>query len=204
MSKLDKIVLMINLLHHRRYITSETIRNICNISERSVYRYINSISKANIPVHYDKTVGGYCLDRRDSFGIDDLRVSDAVLFSVALYVLSQKLDDIYTEDVEQLRRKIFSKLPLPFEELWNSFTGRIEQGLDSESVSDLVTSLLIHTSVINNKELRLVISGENPESREIEVRNPVLRFQGEWCVESSRHPGQGTIPVSKIRKAMIP
>jgi len=203
MSKLDKIVLLINLLHHRRYITSETIRNICDISERGVYRYINSISKANIPVHYNKTVGGYCLDRRDSFGIDDLRVSDAVLLSVALHMLSQKLDDIYTENIEHLRRRIFSRLALPFEELWDSFAARIEQGLESESVSDLVTSLLIHTSVINNKELRLVISDESPESRVIEVKNPVLRFQGEWCVESSRYSGQGAIPVSRIRKAMI-
>lgn len=203
MSKLDKIVLLINLLHHRRCITSETIRNICDISERSVYRYINSISKANIPVHYDKTIGGYCLDRRDSFGIDDLRVSDAVLLSVALHMLSQKLDDIYTENVEHLRRRIFSRLALPFEELWDSFAARIEQGVESDSVSDLVTFLLIHTSVINNKELRLVISDESPESRVIEVKNPVLRFQGEWCVESSRHSDQGAIPVSRIRKAMI-
>ena len=200
MSKLDKIVLLINLLHHRRYITSETIRNICDVSERGVYRYINSISKANIPVHYDKTVGG---DRRDSFSIDDLRVSDAVLLSVALHMLSQKLDDIYTENIEHLRRRIFSRLALPFEELWDSFAARIEQGLESESVSDLVTSLLIHTSVINNKELRLVISDESPDSRVIEVKNPVLRFQGEWCVESSRHSDQGAIPVSRIRKAMI-
>jgi hypothetical protein len=203
MSKLDKIVLLINLLHHRRSITSETIQNICNISERSVYRYINSISKANIPVHYDKTVGGYCLDRRDSFGIDDLIVSDAVLLSVALHVLSQKLDDSYTESIEQLRRRIFTRLALPFEELWDSFAVRTEQGLESESISELVTSFLIHTSVMNNKELRLVLSDESPESRVIDVKNPVLRFQGEWCIESSRNSDQGAIPISRIRKAMI-
>ncbi len=125
------------------------------------------------------------------------------MLSVALHVLSQKLDDTYTEDVEHLRRKIFSRLALPFEELWDSFAARIELGLESENVSDLVTSLLIHTSVINSKELRLVISDENPESRVIEVKNPVLRFQGEWCVESSRHSDQGAIPISRIRKAMI-
>jgi len=203
MTKVEKIVLLINLLHHRQYITIEEIQRVCGISIRTAYRYLNSISEVNIPVQYDKTVGGYRVDCRDSFDINELGVSDSVLISVALQVLSQKLDDAYRENVEALRRKIFSKLPIPLEELWESFGARVEEGLKKESVSDLITSLLIHTSVLHCRKLRLILSDEKQDGNAIEIANPSLRFKQEWWLGDSMSDDHEAIPVSKVRKAVI-
>jgi len=203
MTKVEKIVLLINLLHHRQYITIEEIQRVCGISIRTAYRYLNSISEVNIPVQYDKTVGGYRVDCRDSFDINELGVSDSVLISVALQVLSQKLDDAYRENVEALRRKIFSKLPIPLEELWESFGARVEEGLKKESVSDLITSLLIHTSVLHCRKLRLILSDEKQDGNAIEIANPSLRFKQEWWLGDSMSDDHEAIPVSRVKKAVI-
>lgn len=203
MNKTEKLVLLINLLHHRKYTTFETIRKICGISARTVYRYINSISRANIPVQYDKTLRAYRVDSRDSFGIEDLKASDAVLLLVALHVLSQKLDNAYVEDVERLEKRILSKLTFPLEEVWESFGTRSEEAFQSENLSDLVTSLLVHTSVINNKKLALVLADADQRSRAIEIANPSLTFKQEWRLEDSLSGDKKAIPVSRIRKATI-
>jgi len=203
MTKVEKIVLLINLLHHRQYITIEEIQRVCGISIRTAYRYLNSISEVNIPVQYDKTVGGYRVDCRDSFDINELGVSDSVLISVALQVLSQKLDDAYRENVEALRRKIFSKLPIPLEELWESFGARVEEGLKKESVSDLITSLLIHTSVLHCRKLRLILSDEKQDGNAIEIANPSLMFKREWWLGDSMSDDHEAIPVSRVKKAVI-
>ncbi len=203
MSKVEKIVLLINLLHHRQYIPLETIKKVCKISTRTVYRYLNTISSADIPVRYDDAVGGYYIDYRDSFGISDLRVSDAVLLSLALHMLLQRLDDRYLEDVEQLARKIFCRLTFPLEELWESFRTRIEQGFQSQTTSDLITSLLIQASVLHGGKLRLTLLDGETGNNAIEIANPSLRFKREWWLGDSMSDDHEAIPVSRVRKAVI-
>jgi hypothetical protein len=203
MTKLEKIVHLINILHHRRYVTLEKIQEICDISQRTAFRYLNSISRANIPIYYDKTIHGYRIDPRDSYGIEDLRPSDAVLLLVALHVLSQKLDSEYVEDVERLKRRVLSRLTFPLEEVWDSFGTHSEGVFQSENISSLVTSLLVHTSVINNKKLALVLADADQHTRGVEIVNPSLTFKQEWRLKDSLSDDQEAIPVSKIRKATI-
>jgi len=203
MSKLEKIVYLINILHRRRCVTLEKIQEICKISQRTAFRYLNSISRANIPVYYDKALRGYRVDPRDSFSIEDLSASDAVLLLVALHVLLQKLDNVYVEEVRQLENKILSRLTFPLEEVWESFGIRSEEALKFENISDLVTSLLVHTSVINNRKLALVLADANQCTRAVEIANPSLTFKQEWRLKDSLSDNKEAIRISKIRKATV-
>jgi len=203
MSKLDKLITLINLLHHRRRVTLEEIQNVCGISERTAYRYIESISRANIPVYFDKSIGGYRVDHRDSFRIEDLKASDAIFLLVATYLLSQRLNTDYNDEIEQLKKRLFSRLNFPLEELWECFKARIEQDLQAETLSDSITSLLIHASVINNKGLRLALNEGNLIGSVVEITTPALRFKGKWCVEGSSDENEKAIPINNIKRAEI-
>ncbi len=203
MSKLEKIVHLINILHNRRCVTLEKIQEICGISERTAFRYLNSISRANIPIYYDKTLRGYRVDPRDSHSIEDLSVSEAVMLLMALHVLSQKLDGGYAKDVERLKKRVFSRLAFPLEEVWKSFSSHSREVFQSDNVTDLLTSLLIHASVVNKRKLALVLADADKNSRPIEIVNPSLTFKQEWRLKDSSSDDQEAIPVSKIRKATI-
>jgi hypothetical protein len=61
MSALNQLIVIVNLLYKRRCVSIKTIREICGISDRTAYRYIDKISRAGIPLYYDKNLGGYTL-----------------------------------------------------------------------------------------------------------------------------------------------
>ena len=203
MSKMAKMIRLINLLHHCQYVTLKDIEGMCEIGTRSAYRYINTLSEANIPVMFDKSVGGYRIDHLDSFSIQDLSTNDAVLILVALDTLAEKLGDAYVDEADNLIKKLLARLPLGTGEVWNSFRHEAGSSDHSRTIAEHIKSVLIHISISNNRKLKVLMAGDNTTDRAIEVVDPVLRFRQEWLLEGSSATGHETIPVSNIKKAII-
>lgn len=203
MSKIQKLILLINLLYHRRVVTASEIMQICEVSERGVYRYVNTLSAANIPVHFDKRLGGYCIDPRDSFGLEDLNISDLVLLLVALHMLSEKLNDDYRKDVEALAKRILTRQPYSFEEVWETFGDHIDETTNSGNISNLVTNMIVHTSVTKQRKLSIELLDNTENANTILVKNPCLSFKQEWHLEGTALNNKTAIPISNIRKATI-
>ncbi|MCX6832829.1 MAG: HTH domain-containing protein, partial [candidate division Zixibacteria bacterium] len=83
MAKVENLVLLINLLHHRRAVDVKTMVRECNISERTAYRYVRSLETAGFPVYFDADVGGYRLiDKSGSFSRLSPEESAAALFAL--------------------------------------------------------------------------------------------------------------------------
>ena len=59
MTALEKLFLLVNMLYTRRSVSVGTIMHDCSVSRRTVFRYIRTLSEANVPVYYDKDVRGY-------------------------------------------------------------------------------------------------------------------------------------------------
>ncbi len=59
MTKLKNIIKLLRLLQEKKTVSLRTIMEVCNISERTVYRYIKNLNDANVPVYYDSRRGGY-------------------------------------------------------------------------------------------------------------------------------------------------
>ena len=203
MSKIPKIVRLINLMHHRQYVTLKDIVRVCEVSKRSAYRYINTISDANIPVTFDKSVGGYRIDHLDSFSVQDLSTNDAVLILVALDTLAQRLGDTYVEEADNLIKKLLARLPPGTGEVWSSFRHEAGSSDNSRTIAEHIKSILIHISISNSRKLKVLMAGGNTTDKAVEVADPVLRFRQEWLLEGSSATGHETIPVSRIKKAII-
>lgn len=53
MNKADRLLFILNLIRSRRNLRARDLATECGVSERTIYRDINAISSANIPVCYD-------------------------------------------------------------------------------------------------------------------------------------------------------
>lgn len=53
MPKYDRLLYILNLLRSRRSLNAERLAEECQVTERSIYRDIISLSEANIPIYYD-------------------------------------------------------------------------------------------------------------------------------------------------------
>ncbi len=199
---IEKAVLILNLLHNRRCVTLKTIQKVCGLSERSAYRQIAALSQAHIPVRYDQALRGYCIDRRDCQAICDLAPNDIVMLLLSLEILEKNLNHPYLDDVKRLKSRILSKLSYSLEDSWGLVETDLNKSIRSERVSELLTGLILQTSVQRNRQLRLHVS-DGGIPRIVVLRAPVLRFEDQWYVEDSGTRLEAPVPVSKIRRAAI-
>jgi predicted DNA-binding transcriptional regulator YafY len=93
-SKLDRLLLILNLLRCRRNLGASNLAKECDVSERTIYRDINAISSANIPVYFDK---GYRL-LTDAF-LPPLNLTIDELLTIYLGLSSEPV-----QSVERLRK----------------------------------------------------------------------------------------------------
>jgi predicted DNA-binding transcriptional regulator YafY len=203
MDKVTKILLLANLLYHRRFVSLDEIMETCQISERTVYRYINTISAAHIPVYYDKDLCGYHLISDGSFNIGEIGTDDTILIAVAVRLLSERLNGLYRKEIEFLKQRLFSSQNFPIEELWDAFDLKTKTEIESKDLSDLVTNLIIHAAILNNRKLKISLTDETDSIQKVEIDKPSLSFRNEWHVSGKRPEGECTVPISSIKKASI-
>ena len=53
MKKAHRLLFILNLIRSRRNLKARDLAKECEVSERTIYRDINAISEANIPIYYD-------------------------------------------------------------------------------------------------------------------------------------------------------
>jgi predicted DNA-binding transcriptional regulator YafY len=54
MSKSDRLLLILNLLRTRRNLSASDLANECEVSERTMYRDIQALSEAGVPIYFDR------------------------------------------------------------------------------------------------------------------------------------------------------
>jgi len=54
MTKYDRLLFIMNLLRSRRNLNAAHLADECEVTERTIYRDIVSLSEANIPIYYDR------------------------------------------------------------------------------------------------------------------------------------------------------
>ena len=204
MSKIEKIIKLINLLSHRRFVTMETIMSTCDIPQRTAYRYLNTISEANIPVYYDKERHAYALNRNRTWLTASLELGDAMLVALALRLLKKHVNAAYQDDIEQLISQLLVQQPCPAEDVMDTFQGTIRESGDTEDYSPLVTSMLLHAAILCERRVRLTTNNGVKESREIDVESPRLLFRRKWHVVDAADETNGIgTSLSDVRKVSI-
>ncbi len=203
MNKTFRILQMINLLDHRRSVSLETIQKTCNIPERTVYRYLNTISEADIPIYYDAREHAYRLTRQGVLEVDDLSLGEAVIMVLALKLLSETLSEEYQAEVDKLLAKVLVRQRVPVEEILPV----VEHGLEDQALdmdlTELLSSLLVHAAISCKREVKLSTAGREPVGSELTIENPGWLFKDTWHLMEKGRSGKGETALDKVSKVKI-
>ena len=203
MIRYDRLITLMTLLHNRTYVTREQISRVCNVSERTVYRYINKLSMSNIPIYYDRNVGGYRLNSPSNIAANYLGLSDTIILKCALKYLEQKLNGEYSDAIASIN-KTLSRINLQV----NVESGVLSESLFRDEITPDKLSSSIHlailvTAIRNSQKVMVEYSNGTHKLQRNIVEKPNLRFSGEWQIFDSRDLSRHNIPLSKIREVKI-
>ncbi len=203
MDKMSKILLLINLLHHRRSVKPSEIKRVCGISSRSLYRYLNTISAGYFPVIFDRSLGGYRLLEKSGNSIDKLNLDEVVTISLALQSLSKTLNESYQKKIEAILGKLFSSQGMSIEEIWQVFREKIRTMDGEKDHSNILTELIIQTAIFLGKNLDIHLESENTEPIKITIDSPLLVFDNVWAISDRNTEIQPSIPMASVKSAHI-
>ena len=197
MSALNHLISITNLLYHRKHVSIKTITELCSISERTAFRYIDAISEANIPVYYDKTSKGYRLNHYADLSLDELNINEVIMVVVALKYLSLQMRNYYKESIENLLTKITSTRDFALEGILRMINAKLKSNVDDKQLNELVTSALIQAAVQAKKRLNIKFNNDSLEA-ETQFKKPRLKFKKRWGIIENEQEPHSTIPLKKI------
>ena len=197
MSKLSKIISILTLLNSRQQVTLDTFKNVCEISERSVYRYIKYISHAGIPIYFDRKLRGYRLLRQDHSSISDLTLNDTILIVFGLILLKNNTDDNYSDDISALIKKVLCSSKNNIEELLGSFIELLDNK-DNGSVSQSLKLALIQTAIVFDRSLKMKTDNSDLPDNFLKIDNLSLSFKDKWTLVSRRRDNSIAVDVDSI------
>jgi len=205
MSKIGRVIRLLNLLYHRQVVTMDKIIEQCGISERTVYRYMRSISEANVPVYFDPDAGGFRINSDNCPNFGGWIPSEVALVIASLQYFANELNNGYRREIELLIERIVAQQSLPYEQFWRSWRQNLNLSQkDIDNLRSLLTSSLITFAVDQSRKVCLNVSENgNQEPHMFTLSDPVLKFKGEWTVTENREPGEEPIPISGVSSAKV-
>lgn len=199
MNKFDRLLYILNKLDRRERVRVPEVAQELEVSERTVYRYLNSLMEAGFPIYYDKERGTYAFTRNFSLRRALLETEEALVLALARRFFEPLLGEAAARALNQIENKITASPRERFSHFTEVFG---VQGLCDPPhllglLKDLSLAIREHRVVKIEYEREL---GETPEEREIEPY--FVFFTGEfwyvhaWCRIKE---GQRTFALDKIR-----
>jgi len=204
MSALKKITRLIVLLSAQRRVPREQIMEELGVKERTVYRYINRLSEANIPVYYDSELGGYRLNRGNQWSGLLFGETEAMTTIIALLYSCRRLPKPYCDTVREAANRLCSLRGLPAEDA-EALVEAASPDEDSDpSFGRAITNGLILYAIAAGQGIQVEFEADDdrePVRRTLHL--PGLRFEKSWCLFDQYVDEDWRAPLSSVRSVML-
>jgi len=106
-TKSERLMLLINMLKTRRVLSVPQMSASCEVTERTIYRDLCSLSRMNIPVYYDK---GYRLAHEVAFPCVELGAEDLELLCFCLRFNPLTKHAFFAHRFRMIERKVRERI----------------------------------------------------------------------------------------------
>lgn len=196
MPKPVRLLRFLQLLSHRRVVSLDTIKSVCGIPDRTVYRYLNAISEANIPVFYDRDRGGYCLTASVDMHLDDLTLQEVVLLITSLRLVQEHVNPAYQSELNQLIERLLSRQPFPVDSIAGDPNNNNLAEEPEPDFSQELSLALAQAAISEGKKLTLHLEQADSEGEiQVHIDEPVLSFDRDWGISGA---GEGRFAVARL------
>lgn len=179
MGKLDRLLLILNLLRTRRSLNASDLAKECEVSERTIYRDIQVLSEARVPVYFD---GGYKLLTDAFLPPLNLTADEFLTLYVGLHSPSVQSVNCFRKSARRALAKIESMMPddvkVDYEEAKERIKFQVEN-VNSYQGADLIFELLRQAIWPERKIKLLYVSPLSSEVVEL-VPKSLLCKKGNW------------------------
>jgi predicted DNA-binding transcriptional regulator YafY len=110
-TRLPRLLELLVILHSRTAQRTRALAERMGVSERTVYRDLEALSRAKIPVHFDKDRGGYRVSAGYFLPPIQLTLGEAMALSVLGSEMAGKGQPPFLQEAWQAITKIRSQLP---------------------------------------------------------------------------------------------
>ena len=198
MNKFDRLLYILNKLDRKEKVRVKDLAEELGVSERTIYRYINSLIDAGFPIYYDREKGTYAFEKGFSLSRALLKTEETLILALSRNFLEPAVGSKATTILKQIEQKIAlaSKNFTPFEEVFG-IQGFYFSPYLFDLLKDLSTAIKEHQIVEIEYEYE---PGEAPEYREIEPY--FVFYTGDfWYVQAwcRKKEGERTFALDKIR-----
>ena len=197
MSALNQLMVIVNLLYNRKSVSLKSIMEKCEISKRTAFRYVDKISRAGIPIFYDRDRGGYTLCQHSRFPLKQLDINETIIMVVALVHLLNSVEGYYKDSIEYLIKKVESTGELFIEDVVRLAKSNWSKDSNGEEPSKLITSSLLQAAIRLKTKANITLKDKEKRS-EIYVENPKLKFDKIWRISEDIERTKEPISLSNI------
>ncbi len=106
MTKAERLIFLVNMIRNRGCVLVSEMARECGVSQRTIYRDINSLFKLNFPLYYDK---GYRLVRDTGFPAASLDAEELELISYSLHFNPLAEHPFFKKKFKIINQKLLSR-----------------------------------------------------------------------------------------------
>lgn len=205
MSKLSHLMEMVITLQHKELTTASELSDILEVDKKTIYRYINTLISANVPIHTKKgRYGGFYIDEGFYIKFPNLNKEEMQALLMSSKILTKNNGFIYENQlmsaVEKIKRTCIDN-STDFDDLENNTNFKMDNMGSLEKLNDKISKINYSIS----KGRAIIISYFSINKNKLTVRKiepyTVIFKEGDWYVIGYCHFKEGvrTFKISRIK-----
>jgi predicted DNA-binding transcriptional regulator YafY len=198
MGKADRLLLILNLLRSRRNLTAVDLSHECEVSERTIYRDIQALSGARVPIYFDH---GYKL-LTDAF-LPPLNFTLDELVAIHIGLTSDAVEslDSLRRSAKQALAKLQSLIPEQVAPDYKKMNECIFVRPKSERSKPGMALIfgLLRQAIQKKKKVRLhLVSAENVDPIEL-IPEALIYQKGSWYVSDQTKGNEKSLRLDRVK-----
>jgi predicted DNA-binding transcriptional regulator YafY len=196
---------MVITLQHKKLTTASELSDILEVDKKTIYRYINTLISANVPIHTKKgRYGGFYIDEGFYMKFPSLSKEEMQALLMSSKILTKSNGFIYENQlmsaVEKIKRTCIDN-NMDFDDLENNASFKIDNIGSLEKLNDKISKINYSIS----KGRAIIISYYSINKNKLTVRKiepyTVIFKEGDWYVIGYCHAKEEvrTFKISRIK-----
>jgi predicted DNA-binding transcriptional regulator YafY len=178
--KFDSLITILNKIDRKEQVTVKSLMNDLEMSERTVYRYIQTLEVAGFPIVFDRVKDTYTFSETFSLSKPNLTVDETLALA-----LSKNLMKTFGEGMEKSLAKIEEKLSLKKTNTPKSLY------LTADPQPPIIQDYLptIHEAILNFKRIHITYNAPYQDGKSERKIDPYYLFfqEGFWHIRCYCH-----------------
>ncbi|ENK1244679.1 helix-turn-helix transcriptional regulator [Clostridium sp. FAM 1755] len=186
MSKISHILQLLIILQYKEFVTAGELSDFLMVDKKTIYRYINSLNLANIPIHAKKgRYGGFYIDKNFYMKSPELNESEIKALLMAGEILTEENGFIYEKEYKTALGKIKNNLSskdIDLSNIYNFNDFRINSIGNNKISQDKISQIC--NSIMDNKSINISYFSINRNEitfRKIDPYDIIFKY-GKWYI----------------------